>query len=131
MTRSPRRVLLLILSSIICRIHHVSYIIYHLSSIVAKVRCLEITKGCVHVVWVIYSLVPLTFPTLSPRDPPPPFCLSPSIPLLLRLFRPPFLFSQFWGFANDIVSVSEAKRFYPLFGLGANVALVFSGQYVR
>ncbi|CAN0433155.1 unnamed protein product, partial [Hapterophycus canaliculatus] len=37
----------------------------------------------------------------------------------------------FWGFANDIVSVSEAKRFYPLFGLGANVALVFSGQYVR
>ncbi|CAN0247010.1 unnamed protein product [Scytosiphon promiscuus] len=40
-------------------------------------------------------------------------------------------FAQFWGFANDIVSVSEAKRFYPLFGLGANVALVFSGQYVR
>ncbi|CAN0262335.1 unnamed protein product, partial [Ectocarpus sp. 4 AP-2014] len=39
--------------------------------------------------------------------------------------------SQFWGFANDIVSVSEAKRFYPLFGLGANVALIFSGQYVR
>lgn len=38
---------------------------------------------------------------------------------------------QFWGFANDIVSVSEAKRFYPLFGLGANFALIFSGQYVR
>eukprot|EP00904_Undaria_pinnatifida_P004045 jgi/Undpi1/13641/HiC_scaffold_9.g03295.m1 len=37
----------------------------------------------------------------------------------------------FWGFANDIVSVSEAKRYYPLFGLGANVALIFSGQYVR
>ncbi|CBJ30232.1 plastidic ATP/ADP transporter [Ectocarpus siliculosus] len=37
----------------------------------------------------------------------------------------------FWGFANDIVSVSEAKRFYPLFGLGANLTLVFSGRYMR
>jgi ATP:ADP antiporter, AAA family len=29
------------------------------------------------------------------------------------------------------MSVPEAKKYYPLFGLGANVALVFSGQYVR
>ena len=27
--------------------------------------------------------------------------------------------------------VDEAKKYYPLFGLGANVALIFSGQYVR
>ncbi|KAJ6415895.1 hypothetical protein OIU84_004642 [Salix udensis] len=37
----------------------------------------------------------------------------------------------FWGFANQITSVDEAKRFYPLFGLGANVALIFSGRTVK
>ena len=57
----------------------------------------------------------------------------------------------FWGFANEITTVDEAKRFqsihhifalrgtfillifryYPLFGLMANVALIFSGQYVK
>lgn len=31
----------------------------------------------------------------------------------------------FWGFANDITRVTEAKRFYALFGLGANIALIF------
>jgi AAA family ATP:ADP antiporter len=37
----------------------------------------------------------------------------------------------FWGFANEICSVSEAKTWYPLFGLIANVALIFSGQFIR
>lgn len=37
----------------------------------------------------------------------------------------------FWGFANEVTTVPEAKKYYPLFGLGANVALIFSGQYVR
>eukprot|EP00595_Chromulina_sp_UTEXLB2642_P002721 CAMPEP_0196765562 /NCGR_PEP_ID=MMETSP1095-20130614/9658_1 /TAXON_ID=96789 ORGANISM="Chromulina nebulosa, Strain UTEXLB2642" /NCGR_SAMPLE_ID=MMETSP1095 /ASSEMBLY_ACC=CAM_ASM_000446 /LENGTH=357 /DNA_ID=CAMNT_0042123821 /DNA_START=732 /DNA_END=1805 /DNA_ORIENTATION=+ len=37
----------------------------------------------------------------------------------------------FWGFANEVTTVDEAKRFYPLFGLMANVALIFSGQYVK
>lgn len=37
----------------------------------------------------------------------------------------------FWGFANTITTVDEAKQFYPLFGLGANVALIFSGQAVK
>ena len=37
----------------------------------------------------------------------------------------------FWGFANDVCSVSEAKRWYPLFGMLANVALIFSGQFVK
>jgi AAA family ATP:ADP antiporter len=36
----------------------------------------------------------------------------------------------FWGFANQITEVEEAKKFYPLFGLGANVALIFSGRTV-
>jgi AAA family ATP:ADP antiporter len=30
----------------------------------------------------------------------------------------------FWGFANNITRVEEAKRFYPLFGIGANLALI-------
>ena len=34
----------------------------------------------------------------------------------------------FWGFANEVTTVSEAKKYYPLFGMFANVALVFSGQ---
>eukprot|EP00798_Chlamydomonas_sp_ICE-L_P016287 gene16287-22474_t len=37
----------------------------------------------------------------------------------------------FWGFANQITSVEEASQFYPLFGLGANVALIFSGQATK
>ncbi|GAX24285.1 ATP:ADP antiporter, AAA family [Fistulifera solaris] len=35
----------------------------------------------------------------------------------------------FWGFANEITTVDEAKKYYPLFGLGANVALILAGQY--
>lgn len=34
----------------------------------------------------------------------------------------------FWGFTNSISTVDEAESFYALFGLIANVALVFSGQ---
>ncbi|KAF6002099.1 hypothetical protein CCYA_CCYA11G3199 [Cyanidiococcus yangmingshanensis] len=37
----------------------------------------------------------------------------------------------FWGFANEVTTVDEAKKWYPIFGLMANVALIFSGQYVR
>jgi len=33
----------------------------------------------------------------------------------------------FWQFANDITKVSEAKRYYPLFGLIGNVGLLCSG----
>ncbi|MDF2576807.1 MAG: tlcA-A [Chlamydiales bacterium] len=33
----------------------------------------------------------------------------------------------FWNFANDITSVSDAKRFYPLFNLGSIFALSFAG----
>lgn len=43
-----------------------------------------------------------------------------------------FIFSLlFWGFANDITKVTEAKRFYALFGLGANFALYAAGDVVR
>jgi AAA family ATP:ADP antiporter len=30
----------------------------------------------------------------------------------------------FWTFANDIVKLEESRRFYALFGLGANIALI-------
>lgn len=37
----------------------------------------------------------------------------------------------FWGFANQVTRVTEAKRFYLVFGLGANAALPFAGRFVR
>ena len=37
----------------------------------------------------------------------------------------------FWGFANDTTKVSESKRFYALFGLGANLAMYPSGFFVK
>ena len=33
----------------------------------------------------------------------------------------------FWQFANDIVRTKEAKRFYAMFGLIANIALILAG----
>ena len=33
----------------------------------------------------------------------------------------------FWGFANDTTRVTEAKRFYALFGLGGNLAMPVAG----
>lgn len=33
----------------------------------------------------------------------------------------------FWGFANEVTSVKEAKRFYAIFGVGANLATTFAG----
>ncbi len=37
---------------------------------------------------------------------------------------------MFWGFANEITKVSESKRFYAMFGLGANFAMLFSGPAI-
>lgn len=33
----------------------------------------------------------------------------------------------FWGFANQVTRISEAKRFYGLFGIGANLSGVVAG----
>lgn len=37
------------------------------------------------------------------------------------------LFTLFWGFANQITRVEEAKRFYGLFGIGANLSGMVAG----
>lgn len=50
--------------------------------------------------------------------------------VLAELWGSVVLSLLFWGFANDITKVSEAKRFYSLFGLGANLALIFSGPAI-
>ncbi len=34
----------------------------------------------------------------------------------------------FWGFANDVTGVKDAKRFYGLLGIGANLSSILSGQ---
>jgi len=36
----------------------------------------------------------------------------------------------FWQFANDVVPVAQAKRFYPLFAQMSGLAPVLAGQYV-
>ena len=37
----------------------------------------------------------------------------------------------FWGQANACMNVREAKKYYPLFGIGANVALLFAGSFMK
>ncbi|MDJ0652460.1 MAG: Npt1/Npt2 family nucleotide transporter [Simkaniaceae bacterium] len=34
----------------------------------------------------------------------------------------------FWAFANEIMTVKDAKRFYGILGVGANIASIFAGQ---
>ena len=51
--------------------------------------------------------------------------------VLAELWGSVMLSLLFWGFANEVSTVKEAKKYYPLFGLGANVALIFSGLFVR
>ncbi|KIC75182.1 ADP,ATP carrier protein 1 [Neochlamydia sp. EPS4] len=50
--------------------------------------------------------------------------------ILAELWGSAVLSLMFWGFANDIMRVTEAKRFYTLLGLGANVALLVSGPTI-
>lgn len=48
--------------------------------------------------------------------------------VMAELWGAIMLFLVFWGFANAVTSVKEAKRFYGLFGIGANLAGVFAGR---
>lgn len=47
--------------------------------------------------------------------------------ILAELWGSVVLSLLFWGFANDTTKVEESKRFYALFGVGANLALEVSG----
>jgi|688.fasta_scaffold06188_2 AAA family ATP:ADP antiporter len=44
--------------------------------------------------------------------------------ILSELWGSAVLSLMFWGFANEICRVTESKRFYTLFGLGGNVAMM-------
>jgi AAA family ATP:ADP antiporter len=48
-----------------------------------------------------------------------------------ELFGSVVLSTLFWGFANETTRVSEAKRFYGLLLIGANLALVFVFPFVK
>jgi AAA family ATP:ADP antiporter len=37
----------------------------------------------------------------------------------------------FWGLANEVCAVRDAKAIYPLLGIAANVALIAGGRYLR
>lgn len=50
--------------------------------------------------------------------------------VLAELWGSVMLSLLFWGFANEITRVGEAKRFYTLFGIGANIALLCSGPAI-
>src|SRR6202000_1427601 len=34
----------------------------------------------------------------------------------------------FWGFANEVSTIKDAKRFYAILGVGANIATIIAGQ---
>jgi len=51
--------------------------------------------------------------------------------ILAELWGSVVLSLLFWGFANEITKVNEAKRFYALFLTGANIALLISGPTIR
>jgi AAA family ATP:ADP antiporter len=36
----------------------------------------------------------------------------------------------FWGFANDTTRSAESKRFYGVFGIGGNLAMIVSGWFI-
>ncbi len=38
------------------------------------------------------------------------------------------LSTVFWGFANEVNTISEAKRFYPFYLMGANLAAIVAGR---
>ncbi len=48
--------------------------------------------------------------------------------VLCELWSTAIMTVLFWGFANEITTVSEAKRFYGVLGVGASCAAIFAGQ---
>lgn len=50
--------------------------------------------------------------------------------IMSELFGSVALSLLFWGFANDTTKSSESKRFYGVFGIGANFAMLVSGPLI-
>lgn len=48
--------------------------------------------------------------------------------VMSELWSSAILTVLFWGFANQVTRVNEAKRFYGLFGIGANFSGIVAGQ---
>jgi ATP:ADP antiporter, AAA family len=48
-----------------------------------------------------------------------------------ELWGPVVISVLFWGLANDACTVDEAKSTYPLLAIGANVALISAGAFIR
>jgi len=51
--------------------------------------------------------------------------------VLSELWGAVMLSMLFWGFANEITTVDEAKRFYAIFSIGVNSSGIFSGQFAQ
>lgn len=49
--------------------------------------------------------------------------------VLCEMWSAVVLSMLFWGFANEVTKVEEAKRFYAIFALGANLSGIFSGEF--
>ncbi len=51
--------------------------------------------------------------------------------VLCEMWSSVVLLMLFWGFANEVTKVEEAKRFYAIFALGANLSGIMSGQFAQ
>ncbi len=51
--------------------------------------------------------------------------------VLSEMWSTVVLSTLFWGFANEVTKVDEAKRFYAIFALGANSSGIFSGLFAN
>lgn len=55
------------------------------------------------------------------------YWLFTSFYVMSELWSPIILSVLFWGFANQVTRIGEAKRFYGLFGVGANISGAAAG----
>ena len=55
------------------------------------------------------------------------YWLYTSFYVVSELWSPIILSVLFWGFANQVTRIGEAKRFYGLFGIGANISGAAAG----
>lgn len=51
--------------------------------------------------------------------------------VLCEMWSSVVLTMLFWGFANEVTKVEEAKRFYAIFALGANFSGLISGEFAQ